>query len=220
MRKATMMKLRAAIVLIAPVVVLAGWIYHPYIGFGPDTEALAEAVAADTTRWGISHLLLAVGFGLLILGYLAVISHLREAGERRWSAIALPLIVFGSAMWIILPGMEFAPLAAAGTGADVQAAQDDLMPWFLPILISINVFWVIGIIALALGVSRSRILTPGRTRFVVGALLLMIVSRIVPLGAANYLESVALVAALWPLAFRMLEGPSIQSVREARPAST
>jgi hypothetical protein len=54
-----------------------------------------------------------VASGLLVLAFLAIRSYLRGTGEDRWSILALPFIVVGSTLFAVLPGMEFAPLAAA-----------------------------------------------------------------------------------------------------------
>ncbi|MBA3552694.1 MAG: hypothetical protein H0W27_07460 [Actinobacteria bacterium] len=47
---------------------------------------------------------------------------------------ALPFIILRSTLFAILPGMEFALLAAAETGGDARVAQAALMPWFVPTL--------------------------------------------------------------------------------------
>lgn len=52
--------------------------------------------------------------------------------------LELPFIVMGSTLFTLLPGMEFAPLAAAKTGGDIQTAQAALQPWFVPILATGN----------------------------------------------------------------------------------
>jgi len=46
---------RAAIVAVAPAVLLAGFVYHPFLHHPTDPMRIAAA-AADTTRWGIAHL--------------------------------------------------------------------------------------------------------------------------------------------------------------------
>jgi hypothetical protein len=111
----------AAVVALAPAVMLAGLLAHPYVAILLDEAAIAEAIAADTTRWGLAHLTVGVASGLLVLAFLAIRSYLREAGEERWSPVALPFIVVGGTLFAVLPGMEFAPLAAAEAGGDVQA---------------------------------------------------------------------------------------------------
>ena len=103
----------ASIVALAPAVMLVGLFAHPYIATLPDEAAVAASVTADTTRWGLVHLTVGVASGLLVLAFLAIRSYLRGTGEDRWSILALPFIVVGSTLFAVLPGMEFAPLAAA-----------------------------------------------------------------------------------------------------------
>jgi hypothetical protein len=161
MSATTSRRLRAAITVVAPAVLLAGFAYHPDVGnpTGADfTAANAAAVAADTTRWGLSHLAIGVGSGLLILAFLAIRSYLREAGEDRWSALALPFIVIGSTLFALLPAMEFAPLAAAEGGADlagIEATQGVLRPWFAPILVTGAVTFLLGALGFATAIARS-----------------------------------------------------------------
>ena len=149
----------ASIVALAPAVMLVGLFAHPYIATLPDEAAVAETATADTTRWGLVHLTVGVASGLLVLAFLAIRSYLRGAGEDRWSILALPFIVVGSTLFAVLPGMEFAPLAAAETGGDVQAVQAALAPWFLPVLVTGAATFAIGVFAVAKGIADSRILS-------------------------------------------------------------
>lgn len=190
MSATTSRRLRAAITVVAPAVLLAGFAYHPDVGnpTGADfTAAIAAAVAADTTRWGLSHLAIGVGSGLLILAFLAIRSYLREAGEDRWSALALPFIVIGSTLFALLPAMEFAPLAAAEGGADlagIEATQGALRPWFAPILVTGAVTFLLGALGFATAIARSGTLSRPMTWLVAVALVVMAAARLVPLGAA------------------------------------
>jgi hypothetical protein len=201
----TRARFRAAIVAIAPAVLLAGFVAHPYIGMGPlNDAAVAAAVVADTTRWGLSHLTVGVGSGLAILAFLAIRSYLHEAGEERWSAQAVPFIVMGSTLFAVLPGMEFAPLAAAETGGDVRAAQAAVFPWFVPVLVTGAFTFALGIFGFARGIADSGILGRRLTWLVVGALAVMAAARLVPLGATQfYVQGAAGIVALWPLAYEM-----------------
>ena len=214
MSTTTRARFRAAIVAIAPAVLLAAFIYHPYIADLTDKAAVAAALASDTTRWGFSHLAVGVGSALAVLAFLAIRSYLREAGEERWSILALPFIVMGSTLFAVLPGMEFAPLAAAEAGADVQAVQAALAPWFLPVLVTGAATFAIGVFAFAKGIADSRILSRRLTWLVVGALVVMAVARLVPVGAVQfYVQGAAGIVALWPLAYEMWKRPEA-----ARPA--
>ncbi|HSE47451.1 MAG TPA: hypothetical protein VLA89_19310, partial [Gemmatimonadales bacterium] len=69
-----------------------------------DAEAIANAVVADTTRWGLAHLAIGVGYALLVLAFLASRSYLHEGGEERWSRLALPLAAIGSALFASFRG--------------------------------------------------------------------------------------------------------------------
>ncbi|MDQ3660615.1 MAG: hypothetical protein M3454_06060 [Actinomycetota bacterium] len=186
--KATRARLKAAIVTIAPAVLLVGFVWHPYTAV-PDEAMISAAVTADTTRWGLSHLTIAVGSGFTALAFLAIRSHLSEAGEQRWSALALPFTVMGSTLFAILPGMEFAALAAAETGAGIEAAQTALFPWFVPLLLTGGVTFAFGVLAFARGISDSQILSPRLTRLVVAALVVMAAARFVPLGSGSILPA-------------------------------
>lgn len=209
----TKARLGATFAAIAPVILLVGFLYHPFITYLPDSEAVSSAVTPDTTRWALAHLTVAVGSGLAILAFFAIHGYLREAGEERWSVLGLPFIVMGSTLYTLLPGMEFAVLAAAETGSDVQAAQTALLPWFVPILVISAITFALGVLGFAMGVARSRVLgPPGLTWLVVGALVVMAIARFIPLGVFQfYVQGAAGIVALWPLAYVMWKRPEPRS---------
>lgn len=208
-------RFRAAIVAVAPTVLLVGFVYHPYVANATDEAALADVAASDTTRWGLSHLAIGVGYALTALAFIALRSYLRDAGENRWSVVALPFAVVGCALFPILTGMEFALLAAAETGGDVEAAQTELFPWFVPILATGAICFTLGAIGFAMGIVRSAVLSRPLTRLAVGAIVVMAAARFVPLGAGQIVLGVAGIAALWPLAFGMWTYPDAR--RAERP---
>lgn len=208
---------RAAIVAIAPAMLLAGFVWHPFTAV-PDKETIAAAAASGTTRWGLSHLAIAVASGFTALAFLAIRSYLRDAGENRRSAVALPFIVMGSTLFATLPAMEFSLLVAAETGGDVQAAQEALFPWVLPALLAGAVTFAIGVLGFARAIADSRVLRPRLTRLVVVALIGMAAARFVPLGAVQfYLQGVAGIVALWPLAFQMWKHSEARVAEQPRP---
>ena len=221
MSTTTTARLRAGIVGLAPAVLLLGFAYHPFVGNPTDESALARAAASDTTRWGLAHLAVGVGYALLALAFIALRSYLREAGEDRWSDRALPLAVLGCGLFPILTGMEFALLAAAETGGDVEAVQSELTPWFIPILVTAAISFTLGAVGFAMGIKESGVLSKRLTRLVAGALVVMAATRFVPLGAAQIVIGVAGVVAFWPLAHAMwsrsgeLPSREPQSVRTA-----
>lgn len=197
---------RTAALVVAPAVLLAALVAHPYIaGRLPNDDAVAEAVAAGTTRWGVVHLATSVASALIILAFLAVRSYLHEVGEDRFSAGGLPFVILGSTLFAVLPGMEFVPLAAAETGAttaEIAAAQDAIAGWFAPVLLAGAFTFAIGVFSFARAISITTVGSLGLTRVVVAALVVMAVSRFVPLAAAQfYVQGVAAIVALWPLAY-------------------
>lgn len=203
-------------VALAPAVMLVAFVAHPFIARLPDAPAVARAVEADTTWWGIVHLLTAVGSGLVALAFLAIRARLRDAGEERFSAWALPFVIAGSALYAVLPGMEFTSLAAARTGGDAAAAQEALQPWFITILATSALLFAIGALGFARGIAAARILSRPLSGLVVTALVVLAVARFVPLGAVQFhLQGLAGIVALWPLAFRMWRPASPQQVSTA-----
>lgn len=218
MTETTRARWGALAVAIGPVVLLAGLASHPFIARLPDAAAVAALAAADPTRWGLVHLTVAVGSGLTILAFLALRSYLRGAGDDRSSVWGLPFIVVGGTLFALLPGLEFAPMAAAEAGADVQAVQAALAPWFVPILAAAALTHALGILGFTLGIARSNVLAPGMTRLVVSALAVMALARAAPLGAVQtYVQGAAAVVALWPLAFAMWTHPRTRSAGQPHP---
>lgn len=201
----TTARLRAVIVAVTPVTLLVAFVWHEYIpGRLPNDAAVAEAVVAGTTRWGLAHLAAGVAFGMVVLAFVAIRGYLREASGEGWSALGLPFIVIGSALYTMLPGMEFTPLAAAGSGGDPEAVQAALQPWFLSVLMAGGILFMLGSLCFAAGVARSTLLSRRLAWLVIGALVVMAVSRLVPLAVAQlYLQGVAGVFALWPLSHQM-----------------
>lgn len=200
---------QAGIAALAPVMLLGAFLWHPPIpGRLPNDAAIAAAVLADPTRWGWAHLAAGVASAFVALAFIAVRSYLREASEERWSALGLPLIVIGSTLFVLLPGMEFAALAAFETGGDVQAAQAALAPWFVPTLTAGALTFALGLLSFAKGVAESRALPAGLTPLVVAGLVVMAATRLVPLAAVQfYVQSAAAIVALWPLAYVMWTHP-------------
>jgi hypothetical protein len=200
MSKQTITRYQATIVAVAPAVLFAAIAYHPYIPDLTDTGAVAAALVSDTARWGVAHLAVVVGFGLMALAFIAIRSYLREAGDERWSIIGLPFIVLGTTMFVLLPAIEIAMLGVAEVGADVEAVQSALDVWFRPILLSAALLSAIGVFGFVMGIVRTEVLGRGLTWLVVAALTVLALSRFAPLGGALYVGAVAGIVALWPIA--------------------
>jgi hypothetical protein len=216
---------RTIILVVAPAVLLAALVAHPYLsGRLPNDAEVAEAVAGGTTLWGLVHLAASVASGLIILAFLAVRSYLREAGEDRLSTFGVPFVVVGSTLFAVLPGMEFAPLAAAETGATaagIEATQEALSSWFVPVLVSGALAFAIGVFSFARALSVTTLGGRALTRVVVVALIVMAISRFIPLAAVQfYVQGVAAIVALWLLAYAMRTQPAPYTAGRSRPMPT
>jgi hypothetical protein len=189
----------AATVALAPVLLLAAILYHPFIADLRHKEHVAAALTAGTTRWSVAHLTAAVASALVALAFLAVSAALRHRGEWRWSGRSVPFVVVGSTLFALLPAMEIAVLAASLAGADAEAVLLELDAWFRPLLIGSAAIFAVGLACAACAVVCARVLGRSATALVVGALTVAAVSRFLPFGAALTVGAAALVVGLWPL---------------------
>lgn len=207
----------AVAVALAPAVTFVALVGHPFIARLPDADGVADAVGQSATRWGIVHLLTAVGAVLTALAFLAIRARLRDAGEDRFSVWALPFVIAGSAVFGLLPALEFAPMGVALTGGDVAAVQTELQPWFILILATSGILFAVGAFGFARGVAACQILSRRLTRLVFAALIVLAVSRMLPLGVAQfYVQAIAGLVALWPLAYHMWRAPRPLQARTGR----
>lgn len=210
-------RFRSAALILAPAFLLAGGLYHPWIGSPGDAGFLSNlglAVVAEPTRWVVAHLLVAVGSALLMLAFLAIWSYLSERGKDRWSSPALPFIIVGSTLYALLPAMEFAPMAAAVSGGDAAGAQEALLPWFRPVLLIAAFTFSVGVLGFTADLARSGLLGRSSTWIVVLALVVTAAARFAPVSAAQlYVGPGASAVACWYLAFVVARGPVRASAR-------
>ncbi|NKE62893.1 hypothetical protein FXN61_41700 [Lentzea sp. PSKA42] len=192
----------AALVAIGPLALVGALLWHPPLhGRLPDSEAVAHAAASDITRWGLSHLAAAIASAMIALAFIAVRGHLRQRGDHSLSAAGLGFVVAGSTLYAVLPGMEFAVLAAHETGADVVATQDALERWFVMVLMGGSALFAVGTLLFAVAVVRSAAMSRGRAVLVAGALVVFGLSRLVPIGVVQfYVQPAAALLALLPIA--------------------
>ena len=67
---------------IGPAVFFAGSLAHPFVRDYLDATVIAAAVSAAPGQWAVSHVILAIGLGLLLLSYSAVVFKLTERDLR------------------------------------------------------------------------------------------------------------------------------------------
>jgi hypothetical protein len=112
--------------------------------------------------------------------------------------------VIGSTLFAVLPGMEFAPLAVAETGAttaEIEVTQEALTSWFQPVLASGALAFAIGVLGFVRALSVTTLGGLALSRVVVVALIVMGLSRFVPLaGVQFYVQGLAAIVPCgrWP----------------------
>ncbi len=200
------------ILAVAPATLLVALFAHPFIeGRLPNQTAIAEEVVAGTTRWGVVHLAAGLASALIAVAFLSVRRYLHEAGEDRLSGLGIPLVIVGSTLYALMPGMEFAVLAAAETGAttaEVAELQGAIGPWFMAVLIGSGLTFGLGAISFVGSITASKIASAWIRQVVGVALIVMALSRMVPLSVAQfYIHGLAAVVAMWPLAWAMWPKP-------------
>jgi hypothetical protein len=116
--------------------------------------------------------------------------------------------------------MEFAPLAVARTGADLEtiaATQGALLTWFVPVLMTSAVLFLVGAVGFAIGLVRAAVPGAPLARLVAVALVAMAVTRFIPLSAVQFhAQGLIGVVALWPLAYAMVSQPRSQPLTTPR----
>lgn len=200
------------ILAVAPATLLVALFAHPFIeGRLPNQTAIAEEVVAGTTRWGVVHLAASLASAFIALAFLAVRRYLHEAGEDRLSGLGIPFVIVGSTLYAVIPGLEFAALAAAESGAataEIAEVQSTIGPWLMAVLIGSGLTFGLGAISFVGAITASKIASARLTQIVGVALIVMALSRIVPLSVAQfYIHGVAAVVALWLLAYVMRRNP-------------
>jgi hypothetical protein len=199
---------RAVTVAVGPLLLLGAMLWHPPIpGRLPDNDAVADAASADITRWGLSHLAAAVAAAAVAVAFIAIRSYLRERGDGWLSAVGLALVVVGSTLYAVLPGMEFSLVAANETGADLAASQDALQSWFVPVLVGGAVVFAAGTTLFAVAIVRSAPIGRTEAAVIATALVVFGVSRAIPIGVVQfYVQPAAALLALLPLAGEISAG--------------
>ncbi len=215
---------RVSIIIIAPVVMLFSFVYHPHIGSPLDADFLdkfASAVMADPFRWGIVHYVTGIGCGLMILAFLAIQNHFSEITDRAepWFGTGLHFVILGNVFYAFLPSMEMGAMAAAEIQADVGAFQGVLMSWFVPTLLTSALLFSIGVACFATGIVRANVLNRGLTWILAAALVVIGLSRFAPLNVIQfYAQGIAGIIALWPIAWIVLKYPVVKTVTASEPA--
>ena len=203
MSEITQARLRAAVIVVAPVVGLIGATVHPYIGDLADNAETAKAVVADPTRWAWAHVIEMGGNALLALAVIAIGSYLRASGERLWSFTAVPLITVGIVLFTAVLGMALIWSAMSEVGASIEPVMEAVEPWYLPLTLVLLITFVLGFLSLAVSVYRSQVLSRELSWVVTAAIVLATLTILIPATWGEQVFNVVAIVAFWPLAYRM-----------------
>lgn len=202
-------RVRAAIVVIAPLVLLAGSAWHPYVANEMDAAAV-QAGLAQESRWIWSHIVLAFGFGLTVAAIHGAVNYLHENGERSWSSLAMLLGAVGGVGYGFLVGTEgLGARLAVDAGADVSALIERYEAW-LGIFFAFAILFSLAVASLAVSVWRSHALHTTELRLAELGLAGVAVLALVPAGWAGIAASAAAVVGFWPIAYEMWRHPAPQ----------
>ncbi len=158
MSEVTRMRLGAAVVAIAPLVLLVGMIVVPLFDPVERGPAFAAVAAGNPARWQWGWLLMATTNGMMILGLFAIRGFLRSAGENLWSVFMLPLGTLAYVWAIFSLGEAFTLPLAIEAGASGEALLGSELQ-------VVNVYYLsfvpglLSRICLLVGIWRSRVLS-------------------------------------------------------------
>ncbi len=215
MSEATLSRVRAAIVAVAPLLLLIGFIYLPYVNDWTDQAKVAEAVTDDATRWAWAGIILAVGLGFMLAACVAIRMHLAAEGEQRWSALAVLLLVVGGPLFLESHA-HLGYTYAEGAGANIETMFSSAGDWSALLIIATAIFGL-GWLSLAMAIYRSRVLSRELTWASVLGLVVLTVMLFIPMGWATYAAGVAAIVGLWPIAYHMW-APAAQTMMMGRGA--
>ena len=194
----------AAVLFIAPAVLLAGILAHPFVRDYTDTSVVAEAVSVAPGQWAVSHLTLAIGLGLVSLAVLAIRHEFRSAGEQRWSAIGVPLLIVGATLLGAIVGTEITLSAVIDTGGDVLAVREATEMLTLPLFLAGVLLFGLGWLSFAMAFYHARILPSALNRWAIVALVAIPIAFFVPQTSGTYAYGLAILMVSWLVGYRMI----------------
>jgi len=194
----------AAVLFITPVVFLAGALAHPFVADYTHTNVVADAVRAAPGQWEVAHLLLAIGLGLMPLAVLVIRHEFRRAGEERWSAIGVPLLIVGTTLVGTIVGTEITLAAVVDSGGDVLAVREADEALTLPLFLVGVLLFVLGWLSFAMAFYRARILPTALNWWAIVALVAIAIAFFIPQTWGTYTYGLAILMVSWLVGYRMV----------------
>jgi hypothetical protein len=200
----------AAVLFIAPAVFLAGALAHPFVRDYTHTSVVADAISAAPGRWAVSHLILAIGLGLMPLAVLVIRHEFRSAGEQRWSAAAVPLLIVGITLLGAYAGTEITLAAVVNTGGNVLAVRVADATLTAPLFLGGVLLFGLGWLSFAMAFYRARILPSPLNWWAIVALVAIPIASFIPLTLGTYAYGLAILMVCWMVGYRVIaERPEV-----------
>lgn len=202
---------RAAVLFIAPVVLLAGVLAHPFVSNYLEIGVVAAAVSGAPDRWAAAHLILPIGMALLLLAVVVIRGEFRRAGEQRWSVMAVPLLFLGGAMWGAIAALEITYAAVANSGGEVLAVMETNEAWAVPYVLLAAPIFLLGWISLAFAFYRVPILPDTLNWVAIAAIVLIVLASFIPQTTGTYGWGVGALVVSWLVGYRIMTRASAGS---------
>ena len=179
----------AAVLFIGPAVFVAGSLGHPFVRDYMDPSLIADAISAAPGQWAVSHVNLAIGLGLVLLAVLVIREQFRRAGEQRWSAVGVPLLIVSATLLGAIVGSEITLAAVVDSGGDVLAVLEAsaTSTWLLVLLL-----FGLGWLSFAMAFYRAQILPSALNWAAVVALVAIPIASFIPQTWATYVQGLAI----------------------------
>lgn len=194
----------AAVLFIGPAVFFAGSLGHPFVRDYMDPSVIADAVKAAPGQWAVSHVILAIGLGLVLLAVLVIREQFRGAGEQRWSAVGVPLLIVGATLLGAIAGSEITLAAVVDSGGDVLAVLEGSATSTLPLVLGGFLLFGLGWLSFAIAFYRARILPSALNRVAIVALVTVLIVSFIPQTWATYAHGLAILVVSWMVGYRVI----------------
>jgi hypothetical protein len=198
------------VLFIAPAVFLAGALAHPFVSDYTHTSVVADAVSDAPGQWAVAHLILAIGLGLMPLAVLVIRDQFRSAGEQRWSAAGVPLLIVGVTLLGAYAGTEITLAAVVNSGGNVLAVRVADATLTAPLFLGGVLLLGLGWLSFAKAFHRARILPNVLNWWAIVALVAVPIASFIPQTSGTYTYGIAILMVCWIVGYRMIaERPEV-----------
>jgi len=206
MSERTRTRTGAAVLFIGPAVFLAGSLAHPFVRDYMDPGVIADAVKAAHGQWALSHVILGIGLGLVLLAVLVIREQFRGAGEQRWSALGVPPLIVGGTLLGTIAGSEITLAAVVDSGGHVLAVLEASATSTWPLVLGGFLLFDLGWLSFAMAFYRARILRGALNWGAIVALVAIPIVSFIPQTWATYAHGLAILTVSWMVGYRVIAG--------------